>query len=150
MHPHQMTDPEQIREFVFAGNARLTLVSKKTGARFTYRVSKPKRENGASSVSHFVGVLSVPENGADYSYLGLYRDGMFEFGRKSPIPIGAPSGRAYSYFAKVLRRAEHDPEYTWPAELEVWHEGRCGRCGRTLTVPESIARGIGPECAGRM
>lgn len=27
---------------------------------------------------------------------------------------------------------------------------RCGRCGRELTDPESIARGIGPECAGRL
>lgn len=25
--------------------------------------------------------------------------------------------------------------------------GRCGRCGRRLTDPESIRRGIGPECA---
>jgi hypothetical protein len=28
----------------------------------------------------------------------------------------------------------------------VHHEGRCGRCGRTLTVPESIESGFGPEC----
>jgi hypothetical protein len=28
--------------------------------------------------------------------------------------------------------------------------GHCGVCGRTLTDPESIARGIGPVCAGRM
>jgi hypothetical protein len=26
--------------------------------------------------------------------------------------------------------------------------GRCGMCGRTLTNPESIERGIGPVCAG--
>jgi hypothetical protein len=25
-------------------------------------------------------------------------------------------------------------------------EGRCGKCGRTLTVPSSIATGLGPEC----
>jgi hypothetical protein len=30
--------------------------------------------------------------------------------------------------------------------LEIWHEGRCGRCGRKLTVPESIHNGYGPEC----
>lgn len=34
-------------------------------------------------------------------------------------------------------------------ECEVWHEGRCGRCGRKLTVPESIETGIGPDCAKR-
>lgn len=28
--------------------------------------------------------------------------------------------------------------------------GECGHCGRTLTNPESRARGIGPICAGRM
>lgn len=28
--------------------------------------------------------------------------------------------------------------------------GRCGKCGRTLTDPESIERGIGPECWSRM
>jgi hypothetical protein len=32
------------------------------------------------------------------------------------------------------------------ATLEFWHEGRCGRCGRRLTVPDSIASGYGPEC----
>jgi len=33
--------------------------------------------------------------------------------------------------------------------LEIWHEGRCGRCNRKLTVPASIALGIGPECGQR-
>lgn len=27
--------------------------------------------------------------------------------------------------------------------------GRCERCGRTLTDPDSVTRGIGPECARR-
>jgi len=30
------------------------------------------------------------------------------------------------------------------------HEGKCGRCGRKLTVPLSIETGIGPECASKM
>jgi hypothetical protein len=33
-----------------------------------------------------------------------------------------------------------------PDFIEVWHEGKCGKCGRTLTVPSSIESGIGPEC----
>ena len=36
-----------------------------------------------------------------------------------------------------------------PAGLEVFEEDRCGRCGRELTDPVSVERGIGPECAGR-
>jgi hypothetical protein len=34
-------------------------------------------------------------------------------------------------------------------QLEIWHEGRCARCNRRLTVPASIASGFGPECAGK-
>ena len=33
-----------------------------------------------------------------------------------------------------------------PDNLRVYHEGKCCRCGRTLTTPESIKKGIGPEC----
>lgn len=33
--------------------------------------------------------------------------------------------------------------------LECREESRCGRCGRQLTDPVSIDRGIGPECAGK-
>jgi hypothetical protein len=34
-----------------------------------------------------------------------------------------------------------------PEFVEVWHEGKCGKCGRALTVPSSILTGIGPECS---
>jgi hypothetical protein len=37
-----------------------------------------------------------------------------------------------------------------PDKVEVWHEGRCGKCSRRLTVPESIATGLGPVCASRL
>ena len=36
-----------------------------------------------------------------------------------------------------------------PETVEVWHEGRCCRCARRLTVPESIILGLGPACATR-
>lgn len=39
--------------------------------------------------------------------------------------------------ADLLAKAEH---------LRGQLAGRCVRCGRTLTDPESIARGVGPDC----
>lgn len=35
-------------------------------------------------------------------------------------------------------------------QVRIWHRGLCGRCEKTLTVPSSIATGIGPDCAKRM
>ena len=37
-----------------------------------------------------------------------------------------------------------------PEGYEARHEGRCARCGRALTVPESIDSGFGPECARKV
>lgn len=37
-----------------------------------------------------------------------------------------------------------------PTGWQVRSADACGRCGRELTDPESIARGIGPDCFGQM
>lgn len=33
-----------------------------------------------------------------------------------------------------------------PPNYGMFHAGRCGRCGRLLTTPESIESGLGPDC----
>jgi hypothetical protein len=127
--------------FILAGNARFTLVSGKTGARFTFRVARAK---DADRRLWFVSVLSGPNNEADFSYLGLIGDDRsFRLTKKSRASADAPSVRA---FAWTLGRLVGSRDI---ADAQIWHEGRCGRCGRALTVPESIERGLGPECAGK-
>ena len=34
--------------------------------------------------------------------------------------------------------------------VEIWHEGKCGKCGRPLTVPSSIENGLGPSCLKKL
>ena len=129
--------------FMLAGKSVVTLVSKKTGARFTYRLTMS--EDGQA---HFVGLLSGPDNTSDYQYLGRIARGVFWLGRKVPRPgdisKDAPSARAFDWTWRALARN------TLPDQLEIWHEGRCGRCGRKLTVPSSIELGFGPECAEKI
>jgi len=138
----RLTTKADATVFMTGGNAYFTLVSKKTSTRYTYRVStKP-------DAPYFVGVLSGPENDADYQYLGFMRSTGSEFklvaGRK-----GHPEAQSFQAFAWFLASLGR-PGTELPEQLEFWHAGRCGRCGRRLTVPASIASGFGPECAGRV
>lgn len=42
------------------------------------------------------------------------------------------------------------PSVELPEQVQFWHEGRCGHCGRRLTVPASINTGFGPDCAKKL
>lgn len=137
MHEHQITAPGQMREFVLAGNAHFTLVSLRTNARFTYRVKKA----ADGKPLHFCSLLTGPDNEKSYSYFGLIRNDVFEYGRKAKVAETSLGVQAFAWAIARILATQDVPS------AEFWHEGRCGRCNRLLTVPESIARGIGPECS---
>lgn len=123
-------------DFISAGNARITMVSKKTGTRFTYRVRQP-----AEDKPFFVSLLTGSDNEGDYTFFGtIFSDGSFRHSPKSSIGKEAPSAVGFAWLLAHLAK-DHLPE-----TIELHHEGRCGRCGRTLTVPSSIESGFGPEC----
>lgn len=133
--------PSAILRFMLAGNATFTLVSKKSGTRFTFRV----RDGGDTGPRHFVSMLNGPSNEDDFAFLGtIFRMSDYRHGKKSRIDVAAPSARAFAWFFGNLVRGYVSPT------VEFWHEGKCGRCGRKLTVPESVSTGFGPECATRV
>lgn len=159
-----------VREFIFAGNATFTLVSLKTGVRFTYKLQAKKEdlaqlaeqedlrqhaaEHGtvlefrptfsASDVTYFLNLLRGADNTTDYAYMGVVRKpGRFFWTAASgKVSRQAPSYKALLWMLDALT-CQRD---VLGSSLEVWHEGRCAKCGRKLTVPESIASGFGPEC----
>lgn len=127
--------------FMLAGNATFTLVSKKTGVRYTFNVSAGKNAN--TKGRFFVSYLTGPDNGSDYTYLGMVADGKFRLTKASKLALDSAPVKAFGYsFLNLLAQG------TAPG-VDIWHEGRCGRCGRPLTVPSSIELGLGPECAGK-
>ena len=130
---------ENPREFVFAGNAIITLESENTKNHFTYKIKQSKTDENL----FLINLLHGPDNEADYSYIGCYYlDRAIFVPRKNwksmALCYWPPSMRAIDFFFKRLDDI--------PPKLRVYHEGRCGRCGRRLTTPESIKRGLGPEC----
>jgi hypothetical protein len=134
------------KTYALAGHATITLTSKRTEARYTYRITQAKnRDTNEPQQMWFVGLLSGPNNETDYTYVGLIgSDGQFRLTAKSKLAADSKPVRGFNYFLKHVNAGQ------LPADLEVRHEGACGRCGRKLTVPESIDRGIGPECANQM
>lgn len=134
---------EQVASYVLAGNATFTLRSKKTRAHYTYQLSKPADKKNGNM--YFVGLLTGPNNEADYTYVGLLDGRGFRFTKKSKLTTESMAVRGFLYFYNQVLVAGK-----MPSDLEVAHCGSCGRCGRKLTVPESIALGIGPECADKM
>ena len=139
----RLLDPVDAERYTLGGKAIITLASLKTGTRFTYRVTA-----APDGACHFVALLNGPDNTADYKYLGRIARSIFWAGRKSPragdITADAPSSKAFAWAWRSIVSG------SIPSQLEIWHEGRCGRCNRKLTVPGSIKQGFGPECIDKL
>lgn len=148
---HKFETAKAALDFILGGNATFTLRSKVTGTRFTYRVRAAK--NGKV---WFVSLLRGADNTSDYAYFGFLRNGSwdlteFHYGAaKAKVSEEAPGVKAFIWAWERIRARSHDETNGLPANLEVWHQGHCGRCGRPLTVPESIESGFGPECSRRL
>ena len=148
MHHDGFKDAKSALDFILAGRARVTLTSLKTGDHYTYRVSRKTREGGPSyeTTPWFVSVLSGPDNGSDYNYIGFIPkqgpgDGLVA-GQK-----GRPDATSFKAFQWALSKLVGG---SIPSELRIQHEGSCCRCGRALTHPDSVESGVGPECARKM
>lgn len=125
----------QTMQFALAGNAVFTIVSLKTQARYTYRVRRAKDGKDI----WFVSLLTGQNNESDYTYLGVIRNGAFSLTAKSGMKADSLPVAAFAWFFRIAGQS---------AAVEMWHAGRCGRCGHLLTTPESIAAGFGPVCMG--
>lgn len=136
-------NPKQIREFILAGNALFTLKSLKTGKHFTFKVVRKTIfiAGGWTPVSPptwTVQVLCGRDNSKDYRHVGIIRDGHFAYNASN----STPATKGFNWCWEHLDRCGERFEFN--------HAGRCGRCGRLLTTPDSIAAGIGPECQGKL
>lgn len=141
-----------VKKFFTAGRAVFTIqVPKdfvelyKTNPHYTYRIRL--KEEKDQQPKWFVDLLSGPDNVNSYTYMGRMNPetGNVVLTKKSKI-----TSDAWSY--RILRRClarifEDKPKKITKAGFDVKHEGMCGKCGRRLTVPESIDTGLGPICA---
>ena len=131
------------RDFLLAGRAVFTV---STPARhYTFRVTA-KEASGKYPPAWFVSLLTGPDNEHSYRYLGMLD---VETGHVR-LTNGSRQGN-FSEDSEPVRVVRIVTAVVYgvgmlPDGWTVANAGKCGRCGRALTTPESIARGLGPEC----
>lgn len=115
--------------------AEFTVRSKRTGKDFTYKLSR------STYHGHTYTHVKVETQYQQYQYLGYYDCGMIVRKKDS---VETPSAVAIAW---VLRQVENK-NITALDGVEVFHLGKCVRCGATLTDATSIEIGLGPVCRG--
>jgi hypothetical protein len=136
----ELNGTDLLKTFVLGGKATFTLENTNTGNHLTFKVNQPKEDG-----PHFVKVLTGPNNGSDYAFLGtIFSDGNYRHGKKSTIGQDARSAKTFTWFWGIINGGRE-----LPAVVKFYHEGSCCRCGRPLTTPESVKLGMGPVCADK-
>jgi hypothetical protein len=118
------TTIEEAKAYILTGDATLTLESRRSKTKFTYRVTRCKDKEQPDL--YFVSLL-IGDSADDgqFKYLGIINRNGFRITKNSGVKVDAPAAKAFeSFFLST----------TLDAELEVRHKGRCGR---THTVSES-------------
>lgn len=134
-----MIDPAEALAFVRGGKAVFTLVSKRSGVRFTFKVQY------SSDELSFVHLRTMPTltDPDHWTYVGVIRNGeRFDLTKKSQLLSTSDPIKAITWAMTQLAGGQLPSD-----QLEFWHEGQCSACGLPLTDPESIRRGFGPVCA---
>jgi hypothetical protein len=117
--------PDNALTYILGGRGKCTLVG--TSTRYTYAFGLPKDKG-----TIFVRLLVAPDR---YEYIGHIYKGELRW--KKPHPALT----ALDWYLKACQ-AKSDKAN----KATFYHSGICCRCGRELTTPESITKGIGPIC----
>jgi hypothetical protein len=128
-------------KFFEAGSAIFTVGNNK-GEHYTFRIGRKEETQPL-----FVSLLTGPQNTSDYTYLGIYNPttGSVGLTKASKFNEDSVPVRVVRW---ALNQVRNNKEL--PSGYSIQHAGRCCRCSRVLTTPESTRLGWGPECAKLM
>jgi|GEM_PF-981042 len=146
-HLYQIKDNTNIINYIFAGEAIITVQNDDTKNRFTFKIQKRRNPRKIKIDLYWVSVLTRPNNNdsKSYQFIGaLSREIGFKHSDKSYVQDKALSVNvAYYYFNRLLGKAV----FPLHSNVKTYHMGYCGRCGHIITTPESIDTGYGSYCA---
>lgn len=120
---------------ILTHNGKFTIVNKLKGTHRTFQVKTQSKDSKFKPGERIISLLTGPDNESDYQSFGVVTNDDIRL-------WGSKSTEFFVQCRKILMRPECFP-------VEVIEETKCRKCNRTLTTPESIASGIGPECRKR-
>jgi hypothetical protein len=127
-------------------NGHYTIKSSKTGDHRTFKIHTQPEKSEFAPGKRIVSLLTGSENDSDASYTG------FAFIDDQGVHVWTKKrgeGLWETYADMLWSLALDSVLSTWAAKgFTIMGEGRCIRCNRLLTTPDSVASGIGPVCAG--
>lgn len=102
-----------------------------------------RAERGGLAGKVIASYLAGPDNESDYIGFANSNDG------EATMRVWNRF-KSDTWLVEALRVVLRNDEGAAKAGLAyAMKSGRCYRCGRPLTVPTSIHRGLGPDCAGK-
>lgn len=137
-----MKQIELDKNFFIGGNATFTVDNGK-GEHYTFKIKTPKFNESLRCIF----LLTGPDNENNYTYLGMV-DRVLGF-------VKLTSGSRMTYDSVPVKVITWVMKHVYgdkliPDGYSIRHAGKCGCCGRTLTEPLSLTRGIGPDCWNRI
>lgn len=135
---------EDARDYILktAHQCFLYLVSDETGKIFRYIIKKKSHTDAKLwYVYNATGLLPFDH------YVGYIMDNGTPFFKANTVgcpELDVASRDAFKFVFDRLVTKIHK----LPGTLHILHDGTCSVCGRPLTDPESVRRGIGPKCRG--
>jgi hypothetical protein len=124
---------------VYTHNGEITMLSTKTGEHRTIRIRTMPNDSSFAPGARIAELLVGPDNTSDYrSFAFVNSDSVVVF-RKH---LG-------TMFEKLVPLISTPEKYVEKGLIEYSFSGRCRKCNRLLTTPDSIANGIGPVCASK-
>ena len=130
-------------------NGTFTILNPRTGEHRTFKVKTP-REGSNFHGKKIVSLLTGADNENAYTGFGFIET----LGEGIVIKLWRKhEGTTFEKHAKLLTNIINLGAESWfvkVAGLQVKSSGACAICGRKLTEPTSIDRGIGPECFEKM
>ena len=115
---------------------RFTVKSKATSKDFTYQISRSQFKD------KWYTQVYVETQYMAFKHLGVYKnEGVFKAG----IPVTTPSALGIAW---LLKNAEKGRSAAIAAQADIYHIGKCLKCGKELTDANSIEIGLGPVCRG--